>query len=134
MIIELLLLTIALGSSAADLVPPSITEYREMLRSFSKDTERWSDSALRARKDMMALDRDYPIYHLAPVEGWINDPNGFVYDISTGMYHRFYQYDKTWSEDCMHGNVKNCSGISADGSNRNARTWYVPDSHSDLKD
>eukprot|EP00938_MAST-03A_sp_MAST-3A-sp1_P003886 g3886.t1 len=94
-----------------------------MLRSFSKDTERWSDSALRARKDMMALDRDYPIYHLAPVEGWINDPNGFVYDISTGMYHRFYQYDKTWSEDCMHGNVKNCSGISADGSNRNARTW-----------
>lgn len=32
-----------------------------------------------------------PVYHLAPLTGWMNDPNGFsVFD---GKYHLFYQYN-----------------------------------------
>ena len=26
-----------------------------------------------------------------------------------GLYHRFYQYDKTYSDACMHGDTKNCT-------------------------
>ena len=121
-VFAMLLVTPAVSAAFAP-PSPSIAEYRELLRSFSKDTDHWTDVSFRARKEMMAADPDYPIFHHVAVEGWINDPNGFVYDLSTGVYHRFYQYDKTWSDDCMHGNVKNCSGISADGGNRNARTW-----------
>ena len=91
-----------------------------MLRSFSKDTERWSDSALKARKDMMALDPDYPIYHLVPWKVGSTIPTGscMIYPLvciidSISMIRRV--------RDCMHGNVKNCSGISADGGNRNAK-------------
>lgn len=32
-----------------------------------------------------------------------NDPNGVTYDEASGLYHRFYQYDKTYSDSCMHG-------------------------------
>ena len=32
-----------------------------------------------------------------------NDPNGVTYDPASGLYHRFFQYDKTYSDECMHG-------------------------------
>ena len=31
-----------------------------------------------------------PLFHLTPLVGWMNDPNGFCY--SKGRYHLFYQY------------------------------------------
>ena len=44
---------------------------------------------------------------LAPAapEGWNNDPNGVTFDPHTGIYHRFYQYDPTYSETKHSGNV-----------------------------
>ncbi len=42
-----------------------------------------------------------PVFHLTPLVGWMNDPNGFSY--YHGQYHLFYQYnpyDTEW--DCMH--------------------------------
>ena len=42
-----------------------------------------------------------PAFHLAPLTGWMNDPNGFSY--YDGKYHLFYQYnpyDVHW--DRMH--------------------------------
>ena len=42
-----------------------------------------------------------PVFHLTPLTGWMNDPNGFSY--YHGQYHLFYQYnpyDTEW--DAMH--------------------------------
>lgn len=42
-------------------------------------------------------DQFRPIYHHAPTNGWMNDPNGMVY--KDGVYHLFYQhnpYGSTW--------------------------------------
>ncbi len=42
-----------------------------------------------------------PVFHLTPLTGWMNDPNGFSY--YQGQYHLFYQYnpyDTEW--DAMH--------------------------------
>ena len=36
-------------------------------------------------------DRWYPTFHIAPLAGWMNDPNGMVY--FNGTYHLFYQYN-----------------------------------------
>lgn len=36
-------------------------------------------------------DQFYPRYHLAPPQGWMNDPNGF--SVFRGEYHLFYQYN-----------------------------------------
>ncbi|EPO6062192.1 glycoside hydrolase family 32 protein, partial [Escherichia coli] len=32
----------------------------------------------------------YPIFHLAPPAGWMNDPNGLIY--FNGRYHAFFQH------------------------------------------
>ncbi|MDF7670665.1 glycoside hydrolase family 32 protein [Orbaceae bacterium ESL0721] len=39
----------------------------------------------------------YPNFHIAPVAGWMNDPNGLIY--FNGQYHVFFQhhpYDANW--------------------------------------
>lgn len=39
----------------------------------------------------------YPLLHIAPPAGWMNDPNGLIY--FNGQYHVFYQhypYDENW--------------------------------------
>ena len=35
-------------------------------------------------------DEQRPMFHLTPLAGWMNDPNGFSFH--NGMYHLFYQY------------------------------------------
>lgn len=40
-----------------------------------------------------------PKYHIFPIKGWMNDPNGLVY--FKGQYHVFYQYypkDSQWGQ------------------------------------
>jgi beta-fructofuranosidase len=40
-----------------------------------------------------------PVFHLTPLIGWMNDPNGFSY--YKGQYHMFYQYypyDTNWGD------------------------------------
>ncbi|MFC0227151.1 glycoside hydrolase family 32 protein [Serratia aquatilis] len=49
--------------------------------------------ALRAQRQ----DDYYPRFHLAPLAGWINDPNGLI--CIDGVYHVFFQhhpYDENW--------------------------------------
>ena len=42
-----------------------------------------------------------PVFHLAPLTGWMNDPNGFSF--YRGQYHLFYQYNPySTSWDRMH--------------------------------
>ena len=49
----------------------------------------------------MISPQERPVYHLTPMAGWMNDPNGFSY--YRGEYHLFYQYHPyrtAW--DAMH--------------------------------
>lgn len=32
-------------------------------------------------------------YHYSAEKNWLNDPNGLLYDDTTGIYHLFYQYN-----------------------------------------
>ena len=38
-----------------------------------------------------------PQLHYTALKNWINDPNGLVYDASTGLYHLYYQYSHSVS-------------------------------------
>lgn len=35
-----------------------------------------------------------PKYHYTPKTGYMNDPNGLVYDLNSGVYHLYYQYQE----------------------------------------
>jgi sucrose-6-phosphate hydrolase SacC (GH32 family) len=77
--------------------PKSVYGYRRRLRTFSKDVAGWAGSARAVRSWMAARDPDFPLYHLTAPEGWVNDPNGVTFDHRTGLYHRLYQYSKTYA-------------------------------------
>eukprot|EP01052_Picozoa_sp_SAG31_P037640 SAG31_NODE_4896_length_2879_cov_2.297842_1_plen_657_part_00 len=121
-------------ASAADAIAsawsPPVEAYRSMLVAFSGslakgvDVPAWAATTRALRQWMIANDPDYPIYHLAAPEGWNNDPNGVTYDPQgDGLYHRFYQYDKTYSDNCMHGNIKNCTVDGKKILNPASRVW-----------
>ena len=38
-------------------------------------------------------EKDRPYYHFSNSRGWINDPNGLMYNAATGEYHMFYQHN-----------------------------------------
>ncbi len=40
-----------------------------------------------------------PEFHFTPKKGWMNDPNGLIYEAATGQYHLFFQYCHTLEED-----------------------------------
>ncbi|WP_101876016.1 glycoside hydrolase family 32 protein [Lachnoclostridium edouardi] len=46
----------------------------------------------KAEKEAASKEKDkwYPLYHLAPPQGWLNDPNGLCQ--KEGVYHGFFQY------------------------------------------
>lgn len=67
-----------------------------------------------------------PKYHKSMEKGWINDPNGLVYDEMTGLYHMFYQYTMSLNAD-VNGN-KNQAGDGSTG--KFTRSW----AHSVSKD
>ena len=66
-----------------------------------KISGRMSDSfaaEISQGKEILQCSADYPEVHFAAGEGWINDPNGLVYDGE--KYHLFFQYnqvDKIWN-------------------------------------
>jgi beta-fructofuranosidase len=98
-----------------------IQAYRDLLIAFSKNTTTWSRTSRALREYMTANDPDYPTYHLVAPEGWINDPNGVTFDPSTGLYHRFYQYNKYYSATCNQQDQTGCAALGVP--NGRARTW-----------
>ncbi len=112
------------GAAAGTPVPAPIAAFRAMLGRFEKNATVWAATARAARAHMAAHDPDYPLYHLAPVEGWLNDPNGVTHDPRSGLLHRFYQWDKTYGPDCMHGRAVACQNFSfGRDPHVNARAW-----------
>jgi beta-fructofuranosidase len=106
-----------------NLNPPEAVAYRNLLISFSKNTTKWSNKARNLRNFMIKNDPDYPLYHLVAPEGWINDPNGVTYDPNTGLYHRFYQYNKFYSSTCNQQIQTGCSSLNLTTQTGHARTW-----------
>jgi beta-fructofuranosidase len=40
---------------------------------------------------------DKPLFHLSPMTGWMNDPNGFsIYKEQYHMFYQYHPYDKVW--------------------------------------
>ena len=102
--------------------PAPVVDYRAVLYTDNATAIALAAAALRTW--MAANDPDYPLYHLAPPEGHANDPNGVTWDAARGLYHRFYQYDRTYDESCMHGNYTDCDRFSRNGTlNPAARAW-----------
>ena len=102
---------------------PEALAYRNMLISFSKNTSDWSKTSRDLRIYMMKNDPDYPVYHLVAPEGWVNDPNGVTFDPSTGIYHRFYQYNKYFSATCNQQIQTGCALLNLTKEIGHARTW-----------
>ena len=46
---------------------------------------------IKQADDPAESDQVHPLMHFTPVNGWMNDPNGLVFE--DGIYHLFYQHN-----------------------------------------
>ncbi|KAH6677926.1 glycosyl hydrolase [Plectosphaerella plurivora] len=53
-----------------------------------------------------------PVFHLKAPQGWMNDPCAPAFDVATGTYHMFYQWNP---ESCDWGNITWGHATSTDG-------------------
>jgi sucrose-6-phosphate hydrolase SacC (GH32 family) len=68
---------------------PKVERFRHVVK--SQDAKVFGRAALALRRYMISHDPQYPVYHFAGPESWINDANGVIYH--QGTYHLFYQFD-----------------------------------------
>lgn len=71
--------------------------YEAVAQEPSANDEAFNDG-VRSRN---GLEQHRPLIHFAPEYGWINDPNGLVYQ--NGIYHMYFQYnpfDIRWENMC----------------------------------
>lgn len=52
--------------------------------------------ALTMASAVMAINSEYnrPLLHFTPDHGWINDPNGPIFDAKAALWHLYYQYNE----------------------------------------
>ena len=78
-------------SGSSILLDIRMTQGRGVRRDPSDDVC-WSDMTTAPVFDRTNQEKAYrPLYHFAPEYGWMNDPNGMVYQ--DGEWHLFYQYN-----------------------------------------
>lgn len=88
---------VALARERADYtVPFDLRPYRDReivcrVSDCPYDAVCWELLCLRDQVPEPAEDPYRPLFHHAPSYGWMNDPNGMVYE--NGTYHLFYQYN-----------------------------------------
>ena len=90
----------------------SVVNFRRLSK--SRDVSIYTEAALCLRRQMIRNDPHYPIYHFAPPESWMNDPNGVIR--YNGQYHLFYQFDPVIETPGGYSRSKRCWGhaVSAD--------------------
>lgn len=71
--------------------------FRQQIK--NKQIDLYQQSAHALRLEMLQHDPNYPVYHFAPPEGWMNDPNGLIF--YHNQYHLFYQYGPTLPDECV---------------------------------
>ena len=115
------------------MIPTEILDLREVIG--STDLGKFQQSALNSRRWFAAHDHHYPLYHFAPIESWINDPNGPIW--YHDRYHLFYQFDPM-IDDNQAGWVRSqrCMGHAVSSDLVHWEDWPVaiwPDSQYDRK-
>ena len=62
----------------------------------SEEVEPYQEAASQLRQEMVRRDLNYPKYHFAAPEGWINTADVVLY--YKGLYHVFFQYVPTLAD------------------------------------
>lgn len=111
-----MLMLLPAAALAGDPAEP-VKRFREVVK--SRQLAAYREAALALRQWMMAHDPQYPIYHFAGPESWINDPNGPIY--YQGRYHLFYQFDPIVAGK----RIRRCWGHAVSGDLVHWEDWPV---------